>query len=138
MAKANKAATNLREIIRVLTETADKTHAPGIRFTINRDGRRKGTIGIRISHTEDYEQIVSRAKSILYLQKSNPLLEQITINKSFKSDPISHRKVLYPELRTVYVILRPPLSVFNHVSETLDTVKGYGAIDLLSKVLSEM
>ena len=114
------------------------TNSDGIRFTINRDGNRSGTIGLRISHTEDYSKVVGYIRDATKAFKCETFLEQIAVNKSYKTDQVSHRKIFCPELRTIYVILRPPKRVFTHLSTTLSSVKGYGALDRLETSLSEV
>lgn len=128
--KALRVATFIEHIHGISME-----HSAGIRFTINREGNRSGTIGLRISHTPDYAEVVRHIRNFTKTEKCEKSLEQITVNKSYQTDPISNRKICKPELRTVYLVIRLPRMVFKYISTELESVKGYGAIERIEEIL---
>jgi hypothetical protein len=127
-------AKRLATVIENINALAEIKSA-GVRFTINRDGNRAGTIGLRVSHTDSYVKIIQAVSEFIRLEKCESFLDQITVNKSYKPDKTTNRRVFQPKLRTVYVIFRPPRKVFAHLSTTLATVKGYGAVERIEDAL---
>ena len=97
----------------------------GSQFKINVNPNREGTIALRCNHIliTSVSYYIEQVIHHLSLSYTLPLLELISINSTSVMDKTTQRKRVVYEKRTIYITLRPPREVYNHLLQELPAAK---------------
>ncbi len=104
-------------------------------FVLNCEGRRDRTIGFRFPPVQEYDIVISQIKRALEHENLTFELEQLTVNKTYRSCVETPSKKVYDrKLRTIYVILRPSGKTFELLCKKFEAAE-YHSVTRLQEVL---
>jgi len=133
---------SFKEFLKELHKRLNTPNFTGLQFKVNTDPEWKETLSLRCNRMM-LDQVVEVVTLSMELAKEfSGTLERISINKCYRLQETTTKKVFIPNRRTIYVTIRPPKEEFDYIQKSVETrlkdnIRFYYDVAPLIEILEE-